>query len=297
MTTDIEKIQSIGTTIFASKDKMLSIIADVRREISTEVFDMDDPKSREACKALAYKVTRSKTAIDGIGKDMVADVKKKIAAVDELRKLARDELSAIATKIRAPLTQWEAEQAAREEEIKSINNLITFLSKPGDQNGNPYTCQQLREHIDALEKLEFKPEVWKDELNNVTAQRDFAINQARQHFEARQQYEKDQAELEDLRREKAEREQAEAEAAAGQALDQHRERVEKLVEGDKTEEPGKANLDAAPVDERQECIDRAAVFFNDVMPQIGGLVIQDFENVNQLAGLLARFSSQRGTTY
>ncbi len=38
--------------------------------------------------------------------------------------------------------------------------------------------------------------------------------------------------------------------------------------------------------EAQECIDRAAKFYDDVLPQIGNLAIQDYKNMNELGILL-----------
>ncbi len=42
----------------------------------------------------------------------------------------------------------------------------------------------------------------------------------------------------------------------------------------------------------QECINRASQFFDEIMPQIGRLVSQDYENINELAILLNKFKSE-----
>lgn len=39
----------------------------------------------------------------------------------------------------------------------------------------------------------------------------------------------------------------------------------------------------------QELADRSAIFFNDVLPQIGGLCVQDFANVNELGMLIDKY--------
>lgn len=44
--------------------------------------------------------------------------------------------------------------------------------------------------------------------------------------------------------------------------------------------------------EEQECIDRANIFFEDVLPQAGKLCIQDFENVNLLGILLSKLKTR-----
>lgn len=41
----------------------------------------------------------------------------------------------------------------------------------------------------------------------------------------------------------------------------------------------------------QECIDKANAFFNDVMPQIGKLCIQDYQNLNELGVALSQLKS------
>ena len=44
------------------------------------------------------------------------------------------------------------------------------------------------------------------------------------------------------------------------------------------------------IDKMQECIDRAAVFVNDVLPQARGLAFQDYANINELCILLGQLS-------
>ena len=55
------------------------------------------------------------------------------------------------------------------------------------------------------------------------------------------------------------------------------------------------SLDAIKTVERAndiiECLDRSAIFFNDVLPQIGRLAIQDYANLNELSMLLTRLRS------
>lgn len=41
----------------------------------------------------------------------------------------------------------------------------------------------------------------------------------------------------------------------------------------------------------QELTNRASVFFNDVMPQAGRLVLQDYANANDLGRLLEKYRS------
>ena len=68
------------------------------------------PSGRDEIKSLAYKIARSKTTLDNIGKEHVAEIKAKAKAIDNLRAEMRDDLDALKHEIRAPLDEWEAEQ-------------------------------------------------------------------------------------------------------------------------------------------------------------------------------------------
>ena len=45
--------------------------------------------------------------------------------------------------------------------------------------------------------------------------------------------------------------------------------------------------------ELEETADRAAVFYNDVITQLGGLCIQDFQNLNELGILLGKREKEK----
>lgn len=45
--------------------------------------------------------------------------------------------------------------------------------------------------------------------------------------------------------------------------------------------------------EEQECIDRADVFFNDVMKHIGNIALQDYQNMNELGILLTKLRTKK----
>ena len=89
------------------------IIKAIEDEVSGLVFDVTTPRGRKDIASLAYKVSQSKTALDALGKGLVAEWKNKSKAVDDERKTVRDRLDALRDKIRQPLTEWEAEEAAR----------------------------------------------------------------------------------------------------------------------------------------------------------------------------------------
>jgi colicin import membrane protein len=86
------------------------VLADIRAVVAPLVFDMATAKGRSECASWANRVARSKTFLDGVGKDMVSGWKKQAKVVDIDRKKIRDTLDALKADVRAPLTQWETEQ-------------------------------------------------------------------------------------------------------------------------------------------------------------------------------------------
>ena len=96
---------------------------------------------------MAYKVARSKTTLDDIGKELVAGWKDQAKEVDANRKLARETLDALKIKVRKPLTDWEEKEAKRIEGIELKMEKIRELSLP-HWEGNPLTAAELKSNKD-----------------------------------------------------------------------------------------------------------------------------------------------------
>ncbi len=92
------------------------LLARIRAEAVTLVPNVKTLTGRKEIASIAYKVSRSKTAIDDAGKALVADLKKQTGDIDSARKKARDTLDALRDEVRKPLTDWEAEQERIERE-------------------------------------------------------------------------------------------------------------------------------------------------------------------------------------
>lgn len=104
-------------------DPILQKIADDARSI---VADVSTAKGRKEIASVAYRVAQSKTYLDGLGKDLVADMKELPKKVDASRKHMRDFLDALKDEVRLPLDQWEAEQARIEAQRAAEAAAIEF---------------------------------------------------------------------------------------------------------------------------------------------------------------------------
>ncbi|WP_234115212.1 cell envelope biogenesis protein TolA [Enterobacter roggenkampii] len=104
----IEKANAM--TVFKSADQIEDILQKVEREVMSFVPDVTTAKGRKEIASLAYKVAQTKTYLDGLGKDLVAELKEIPKLIDANRKTVRDRLDELKEKARQPLTDYEVEQ-------------------------------------------------------------------------------------------------------------------------------------------------------------------------------------------
>lgn len=130
------------------------MIAAVREAVIHVVPDLTTAAGRKAIAGLAYKVAQTKVAIDDIGKKHVADVKASIAAIDAERKHLRDSLDALKEEVRAPLTEWEAEQARIEAEAAEAERLAAEAVERERREREEAAERERREREEAVARKE-----------------------------------------------------------------------------------------------------------------------------------------------
>lgn len=101
------------------EDAAKAIVTEIAERARAHQADVTKARGRQEIASLAHKIARTKTAMDGAGKELVADAKKKIAEVDAVRRLIRNELDKLKEEVRRPLTEWEEAKEKREAEIEA----------------------------------------------------------------------------------------------------------------------------------------------------------------------------------
>ncbi|OWK42169.1 hypothetical protein [Fimbriiglobus ruber] len=180
------------------------ILGRLRKEAKSHVLDISTSEGRDQIRSLAYKIAKSKTYLDEMGKELVAEQKEKIKLVDAERKRIRDTLDDLKDEIRAPLTEWESREAERVTAHESA--LLVFNAATVFNGSNPLSVE-VKARIDGLEALYARD--WQEFAKRAQLARDAAHKQLSDVLAASQKYESEQAELERLRREDAERKQRE----------------------------------------------------------------------------------------
>jgi hypothetical protein len=256
---ELAKIEELSAdhapAIFENKDGVRQIIDRLREEVKSVVPDVTTAKGRKEIASLAHKVARSKTTLDGLGKELVAGIKEKAKVIDASRKIARDELDALKAEVRKPLDDWESAEAARVEQHERGIAVIREYGQAGQFLD--MDSELLKRNLAELEAIELGDH-WEEfaaEAESVKAQS--VINLTQRIAEAERR-EADQAELERLRKEAAEREEAERKAKAEQEQKERDERLQREAaeravaeEKRKAEEAEKARIAAEQEKARQ----------------------------------------------
>lgn len=182
----------------------------IKTEIDAFVPDVSTKKGRDAIASIAYKVARSKTALDNAGKELVAELKEVPKKIDAERKRMRDLLDAWQADVRRPLTEWEEAEAARVARHQGEIDKINLRLECRDLDS-----AELKTNIAWLEGLAIS-EAWEEFEAEAARAKDKALIALREALVAREKFEAEQAELERLRAEAAAREQADREARIAQ---------------------------------------------------------------------------------
>jgi DNA repair exonuclease SbcCD ATPase subunit len=117
--------------LYADRRKIATLLDDIGCQAHSVEHDLSTVKGRALIAGTAYKVARSKTYLDGLGKELVSVIKQQAAAVDAERKYIRDTLDELRDSIRKPLDEWEAadeaRKAAHQSRLASLNEMAASI--------------------------------------------------------------------------------------------------------------------------------------------------------------------------
>lgn len=256
------------------------LLARIRAEAVTLVPNVKTVAGRKEIASIAYKVSRSKIAIDDAGKALVADLKKQTGDIDSARKKARDTLDALRDEVRKPLTDWEAEQeriererveaeereraaaeearlaeiARREEEIRAREEAVRAAEEAERQRVAAEQAER--------ERVEREARLQAEAAENAKREAAAAVERAeREAREATERAAREAAEAEQRAKDaaaRAEREKAEAVAAAERRAQEEADRAERERQAQADAQRKADEARAADVEHRRS-INRAAM--------------------------------------
>lgn len=183
------------------------ILDDIEEKAKSIVYDVTTEKGRKEIASMAYKIARSKTALDAQGKQLKSDHQKIVDEIDAERKKIRDRLDALKEDVRKPLTEYEDREKERVEKHQS--RLETLKQQAVFENIDP-PLHLIQTKIDLLEEI-YDTHEWEEFGDTANANYINTKDRLNKMFIARKKRDDEAAELERLRREEEERKQRERE--------------------------------------------------------------------------------------
>lgn len=252
MTTESKELVAVPPTetalaVFTAKEGLEPWLLQVRAEIdkfNQTLPELKTNKGREAYASMAYKIAKSKTALDAVGKKLSAEQKEVPKLIDAERKRVWDKLELWQKEVRKPLDDWQAAEDKRvdahNDGIQAIKNLAVFTETP--------TAAFVAQIIEDLELVALD-DSWQEFLPEAAQAKDKSLKALKSMLADRTKVEADLAAIAKFNEEQAIRDQQERDAAIA------REAVENAQR--EAEQRAQAERDAATKRE-QDLIDQAA---------------------------------------
>jgi hypothetical protein len=241
--------------LFTADGGLALIVNAIEDKVNSFELDMTTAKGRAEIRALAHKVTRSKTYLDAIGKEMVAELKDLPRRIDANRKMMRDSLDALAERTRADLTAYEERTKAISNRLNSIDSMPVMYAQS--------TAAEIASQIEILANMPLTAEAWEGLLDEALTITHRTIAALRKMYTAKLKAETDAAELAQLREQAAERERKDAEAKRiAEAQERGRREAEQRAESERQAALGReaeANRQATLAQQQAEESERRRV--------------------------------------
>lgn len=234
---------------------MAAILDGIEAKVRAIKLDPSTSAGREDIRSVAYKIARTKTALDAEGKKLTEGWREATAKVNAERKKSADRLEALQEEVRKPLTEFESKEklrvAAHEAALQDITGLHAVIAASPNIGLEELLVHQ-RELSEMLSGYQ-----WEEFKQRADAARVEAEKYISARIESREKLEAEREELERLRRAEAERLQRERdEKLKAEAAESARLQAERKAKAEADAE-AKRVIEAAER-ERKRVADEAA---------------------------------------
>jgi hypothetical protein len=199
-------------------EAILNKVAEHKPDVSTK-------KGRDEIASLAYKVAKTKVALDKQGLALTGEWRENTKKVNATRTKIEDRLVALQAKVRQPLTDWEkaeeARVAAHQAKLDLLLSLITTpLGLPSDE---------LKGMLKVVDDS-VVDEAWEEFQDRAALAKQDATAALTRLIQTAEKQEADAAELAELRAAQAERERIESERREAEEKEaQRRDYVDRII--------------------------------------------------------------------
>lgn len=252
MSTELVVLQNITPLqVFSDQQTADALFEKIKAEAASCGTDVSTEEGRAAIKSMAYKIARSKTALDEMGKALTEEARKTIESVNAERNRLKEKMQALQDDVRRPLTEFETREKLRVEEregrIAEMSGLLVFLGH--SDNGPHPLLPEIEQRLTKLAQLaQFE---WQEFSERAAKMKAEVRRQLTDHLESRKKYDADQAELARLRKEEEDRKaEAERKRIADEAAAKAKADAEAKAAEDARIAQEKADREKAEADQR-----------------------------------------------
>lgn len=238
--------------VFSAEKGLEPWLQKIRDEVRAFVPDTSTAKGRAAIASIAFKVAKSRTALDDAGKKLVAELKEVPKLIDAERKRMRESLEALQEEVRRPLNEWQAAEDARVAQHQAVIKHIENTDTAG------MSAALIGAKIQDLDSCEINQELEEFEADAHRAKAASLVI-LRQAMQDQEKFEAEQAELIKLRAEKEAQEQKDRETRIAQeAADKARIETEQKAQRERDAEAKRVADEKVAADKRENDLRLAA---------------------------------------
>jgi hypothetical protein len=242
----IDSISDATAPAIYVKDGLKPFIEAVKAEVAVEVPDLTTRKGRDRIASLAAKVSKSKVAVEKPGREYLKRLKEMPKVVEEeLREFTRA-MDLLRDETRKPLTDWEAEEAARVARHQGNIDMMALRLDCRDLD-----AAELKANIACLEGIDIGPD-WEEFEAEAARTKDKALTALRDALIVREKHDAELAAIAKFQAEQAERDaQAERDRIAQEAAERATREAEAKAKAER-EAAEQRERDAQAAAERRE---------------------------------------------
>ncbi|MCP1274627.1 hypothetical protein NKW43_13210 [Gluconobacter albidus] len=141
--------------VFQTQNGVEDVVSKLERDVRAMELDPTTEKGRKHIKSVAYQVSRSKTALDDMGKLVKEEAMELVKRVDGERRTINSRLNALRDEVRKPVDDYEAREKARVDGIRDQIAKIELLGQRLD-GLSIETLHESAEELDLLKVYDFQ---------------------------------------------------------------------------------------------------------------------------------------------
>jgi len=233
--------------LFSQENGLKPILKTIEEMAYNFSYDLDTKEGREKIASQAYAVSRTKTFLDNVGKELTSEWRDKTAKVNSGRNEVKKFLDDLKDNIRKPLTELEEkEKAEKERKEQTVKNLEMVLLKYHPMS----EVEAMNEAFNKVKLVPVEDGNWGEEFEYKIHK---AKSEALAHLEdcitKRKTHDAEQAELKKLREAEEKRKAEEAE----------QERIKEAAEKARREAEEKAKIEKEQAEKAQHLAEQRAI--------------------------------------